>query len=176
MEVAVFLIFGALALISAVLVVWHRNPVYSVMSLVVTFVAIAVLFVLLGAPFLAALQVLVYTGAILVLFLFVIMLLNVGDEPAGPGITQRILALVAAAGFAALLLLLYWGRFHGFELGPLVPEDVALKPLARQLLGKYLLPFEMVGLLLLAAVIAATALARRERDLEEDVRPGESPR
>jgi len=76
MELAVFAIFAFLALASAIVVVAHRNPVYSTMSLVVTLVSTAVLFVLLGSPFLAALQVLLYTGAILVLFLFVIMLLD----------------------------------------------------------------------------------------------------
>ena len=161
MELAVFLLFGVLALLSSLVVVLHRNPIYAVMSLVVTFVSIAVLFVLLGAPFLAAIQVLVYTGAILVLFLFVIMLLNVsGDRSGGPNL-QKTMALIAAAGFAILLLTLFWGRFQGLPLSPLQESDVALKPLARALLGTYLLPFEMVGLLLLAAVTAATVLARR---------------
>ena len=162
MEVAVFLLFAALALVSSLVVVLHRNPIYAVMSLVLTFVSIAVLFVLLGAPFLAAVQVLVYTGAILVLFLFVIMLLNVSRD-GGAGFTlQKVLAVVAAIAFSMLLFTLFWGRYHGLPLAPLQEADVALKPLARALLGTYLLPFEMVGLLLLAAVTAATVLARRE--------------
>ena len=80
MELLVFLIFAFLAVASALVVVAHRNPVYSTMSLVVTLFSVAVLFVLLGAPFIGALQVLIYTGAIVVLFLFVIMLLNIGRE------------------------------------------------------------------------------------------------
>ena len=164
MEVAVFLLFAALALVSALIVVLHRNPIYAVMSLVVTFVSIAVLFVLLGAPFLAAVQVLVYTGAILVLFLFVIMLLNVSRDASENGLDlQKALAIVVAAGFVLLLGTLFWGRYQGIELGPLQESDVALQPLARSLLGKYLLPFEIVGLLLLAAVTAATVLARRSK-------------
>ena len=161
MEVAVFLLFGLLALISSCVVVLHRNPVYAVMSLVVTFVSIAVLFVLLGAPFLAALQVLVYTGAILVLFLFVIMLLNVGREAPEPQNLQKAVAVIVAAAFSGLLLVLFWGKFAGFSLAPLERADVALVPLSRTLLSTYLLPFELVGLLLLAAVVAATVLARR---------------
>ncbi len=161
MELAVFLLFALLSLASSLVVVLHRNPIYAVMSLVVTFVSIAVLFVLLGAPFLAAVQVLVYTGAILVLFLFVIMLLNVSRDSSGAWNLQKVLAAVAAIGFAALLFTLFWGRFHGLPLAPLQETDVALMPLARALLGTYLLPFEMVGLLLLAAVTAATVLARR---------------
>ncbi|MDH3745791.1 MAG: NADH-quinone oxidoreductase subunit J [Acidobacteriota bacterium] len=162
MEVAVFAVFALLALGSALVVVLHRNPIYSTMSLVVTLISIAVLFVLLGAPFLAALQVLVYTGAILVLFLFVLMLLNVGAGGRGPDrLGQKIGAVGASAAFGVVMLTLLWGRFHGFELSPLTEEIVALKPLAKQLMTTYLLPFEMVGLLLLAAVIAATALAKK---------------
>ena len=161
MEVAVFLLFAALALVSALVVVLHRNPIYAVMSLVVTLVSIAVLFVLLGAPFLAAIQVLVYTGAILVLFLFVIMLLNVSRDASTAFDLQKVMATGDAVGFSTLLLVLFWGRFEGLPLSPLEQADVALKPLARALLGTYLLPFEMVGLLLLAAVTAATVLASR---------------
>ncbi len=163
MELAVFLLFAALAVASALVVVVHRNPVYSVMSLVVTLISLAALFVLLGAPLLAALQILVYTGAILVLFLFVIMLLNVGREApgGGGGAGQRVGAAVAGLAFGGLLALAFWGRFGLLAGAPLHPVDVALKPLARALLSEYLLTFEMVGLLLLAAVIAATVLARR---------------
>jgi len=164
MQVAAFALFALLALTSAVVVVSHRNPVYSVLSLVVTLVSLAALFVLLGAPFLAALQVLVYTGAILVLFLFVIMLLNVGKEEAirdGSGKVQKIGAVLAAAAFAVVLGMLFWGRFVGYTMTPLTEGAVAVKPLAAALMSRYLLPFEMAGLLLLAAVIAATVLAQR---------------
>ncbi|MGH7858980.1 MAG: NADH-quinone oxidoreductase subunit J, partial [Candidatus Binatia bacterium] len=83
MELAAFAVFALLALGSALVVVFHRNPVYSTMALVVTLLATAALFVMLGSPFLAALQVLLYTGAILVLFLFVIMLLNLTGRELG---------------------------------------------------------------------------------------------
>ncbi|MDH3254616.1 MAG: NADH-quinone oxidoreductase subunit J [Acidobacteriota bacterium] len=162
MSLAVFAVFASLATISALVVVLHRNPVYSVMSLVVTLVSVAALFVLLGAPFLGALQILVYTGAILVLFLFVIMLLNVGreDTDSGGG-GQRVVALIAAALFGGLIALLFWARYQGLRVPTLTPEAVALRPLARELLSTYLLPFEIVGVLLLAAVIAATVLAAK---------------
>ncbi len=162
MEVAVFALFAVLAIVSALLVVLHRNPVYSVLSLVVTLVSTAVLFVLLGAPFLAALQILVYAGAILVLFLFVLMLLNVEREAPGPDrLGQRVGAVASALIFGGLLVGLLWGRFGVTEISALEPAQVAIRPLARRLMETYLLPFEMVGLLLLAAVIAATVLARR---------------
>src|SRR3954468_16718903 len=80
METLIFLIFAALALGSGVVVVVHRSPIYATLSLVLTLFSMAVLFILLGAPFLGALQILVYAGAIVVLFLFVLMLLNVQKE------------------------------------------------------------------------------------------------
>ena len=162
MELAVFALFAFLAVASAMVVVTHRNPVYSVMSLVVTLISLAVLFVLLGAPFLAALQVLVYTGAILVLFLFVIMLLNIEPEaPAGGHKLQKLGAAVAVLVFAGLLATWFVDAQGSVEPVALDAEAVALEPLARRLFSTYLLPFEIVGVLLLAAVIAATVLARR---------------
>ena len=162
METAIFLLFAFLAVLSAGVVVMHRNPVYSTMSLVVTLVSLAALFVLLGAPFIAALQVLIYTGAILVLFLFVIMLLNVQDEELPWPSLKSIQAW--AAGFAAvvfggMMLLLFWNARRPMD--PMTEELVSMKGLARGLFTDYLLPFEIVGLLLLVAVIAATVLARK---------------
>lgn len=163
MELATFCLFAVLALGSAIVVVAHRNPVYSVMSLVVTLFSTAVLFVLLGAPFVAALLVLVYAGAILVLFLFVLMLLNVGSATSegGGGGLQRIIAACGGLMFAGLLGLLAWQDPMARAIQPLSEDYVAIKPLARLLFSTYLLPFEIVGLLLLAAVIAATVLARK---------------
>lgn len=164
MELAVFVLFAGLALASAVVVVSHRNPVYSTMSLVVTLVSLAVLFVLLGAPFVATLQVLIYTGAILVLFLFVLMLLNVGREerePADAHQGQRWAAILAGGIFAGTLGATIWKTYRGTALDPLAETAVALKPLARLLFDRYLLGFELVGLLLLVAVVAATVVARR---------------
>lgn len=170
MEMAVFALFATLAVLSALVVVVHRNPVYSVMSLVVTLISLAVLFVLLGAPFLAALQILVYTGAILVLFLFVIMLLNVGDvgnvgreSSSGTrwGSVTSWTAILGSLAMGAVVAVLVGSRTAGQPLGELQEAFVSLPNLAGELFGRYLLPFEMVGLLLLAAVIAATVLAKK---------------
>lgn len=164
MELVIFLLFALLALGSAVVVVLHRNPVYSTMSLVVTLISLAALFLLLGAPFIAALQVLIYTGAILVLFLFVIMLLNVQDENL-PKRTIRSVqgwtAVLAAAVFSGLLVTLSLRSTADESAVPLTEDFVSLKGLAVQLFQEWLLPFEIVGLLLLVAVIAATVLARK---------------
>src|SRR5215470_7180769 len=110
MELATFALFALLAVVSSIVVVAHKNPIYSTLSLVLTLFAVAVLFVLLGAPFIAALQVLIYAGAILVLFLFVIMLLNIGREEGGPAghRAQPVSAIVAGLVFAGLLGLLFW--------------------------------------------------------------------
>jgi NADH-quinone oxidoreductase subunit J len=165
METLIFLIFAALALGSAIVVVAHKSPVYSTMSLVLTLVSVAVLFVLLGAPFLAALQILIYAGAIVVLFLFVIMLLNLQkDETARAGRGAQLwVALLGTVVFAGMLVLLFWRRAAP-AAGPLTEELVSLKALSRVLFSDFLLPFEIVGLLLLVAVIGATIAARKSTD------------
>jgi NADH-quinone oxidoreductase subunit J len=168
MELAVFLLFAAITVGFAIAVVAHPHPVKSTMSMVVVLFAMAVLFVLLGAPFLAALQVLLYTGAILVLFLFVIMLLNIGRERTAvtPRLAQRWVALVAAAFFAGFLGMLLW-RTHGpVAVDPLTEEYLSIRRLAWELFSTWLLPFELVGLLLLVAVVAAYVLARLPREGE----------
>jgi NADH-quinone oxidoreductase subunit J len=163
MEMAVFVVFGLTALLSGIVVVSHRNPVYSTMSLVVTLVSTAVLFVLLGSPFLAALQILLYTGAILVLFLFVIMLLNIGRERAGTGRTtlQTWSALILALILAGALCRLLWDAHGTAQAAPLDASFVAMRGVSELLFSVYLLPFEMIGLLLLVAVVAASWVARR---------------
>lgn len=176
MEMLIFVIFAVLALASAVVVVWHRSPVYSTMSLVVTLFSMAVLFVLLGAPFIGVLQVLIYTGAIVVLFLFVIMLLNVGREEAqSTGLRpQVVMAIFGASVFAALLLLAFGSA--GALISPeLTPGMVSVKGLARELFRDYLLPFEIVGLLLLVAVIGATVAARKPPSLTPLSHPSSLP-
>ncbi len=179
METLIFFLFAALALGSAIVVVVHRSPIWATLSLVLTLFCVAVLFVLLGAPFVGALQVLVYAGAIVVLFLFVIMLLNIQREEsahAGRG-AQLWVALVGAVVFLGMLGLGFWrGGFPA--VGPLTPESVSLKALAAELFSRYLLPFEIVGLLLLVAVIGATVAARRPGEtgsLEAKVGDEEAP-
>ena len=165
MEKLIFLVFAALALGSALVVVSHKNPVYSTMSLVMTLVSVAALFVLLGAPFLGVIQVLIYTGAIVVLFLFVIMLLNLQprsrEEPAFAGQGLQVAGAIAGALLLWVLIGFAFWRSGLGALKPLTPEMVAIKTLAHDLFTEYLLPFEIVGLLLLVAVIGATVVARK---------------
>lgn len=169
MEVAVFAIFAALAVASALAVVANRNPVYSTMSLVVTLLSTAVLFVLLGSPFLAILQVLLYTGAILVLFLFVIMLLNVGRERPVAGVSKQTWFTAALAlVFLGLLARLIWDAYGDVTSEPLTEAFVATRGVAEQLFSTYLLPFEIIALLLLVAVVAASWVARRPESEEKE--------
>ena len=172
-ETVIFLLFALLAVASSLVVVMHRNPVYSTMSLVVTLFAVAVLFVLLGAPFIAAIQILVYTGAILVLFLFVIMLLNITREESAVS-QQKVQmggALLGALVFGGMLALLFWNAQRTMD--PMTEELVSMKGLAREMFTDYLLPFEIVGMLLLVAVIGATVAARKPPKMEKPVEPME---
>lgn len=172
-ETLIFLLFALVAVGSSLVVVMHRNPVYSTMSLVVTLFSVAVLFVLLGAPFIGAIQILVYTGAILVLFLFVIMLLNITREETAVS-QQKVQmggALLGALVFGGMLALLFWNASRPMD--PMTENLVDMKALARQMFGEYLLPFEIVGMLLLVAVIGATIAARKPPQPDKPVEPME---
>jgi NADH-quinone oxidoreductase subunit J len=165
-------------------VVTHKSPIYATLSLVVTLFSMAVLFILLGAPFLGALQILVYAGAIVVLFLFVIMLLNVTKEEgahADRGV-QLWVAILGALVFLGMFWLAFWRtglRIGGPSPLPLTADQVSLKGLATALFTDYLLPFEIVGLLLLVAVIGATVAARKPGSeaiqMEDDLAAGGEP-
>jgi NADH-quinone oxidoreductase subunit J len=160
METVIFLIFAVVAVASSLVVVVHKNPVYATMSLVLTLFSVAVLFVLLGAPFLGALQILVYAGAIVVLFLFVIMLLNLQKSEESRLTAQLAVAILGALIFVGMVGLVFW-RAGAPALQPMTEELVSLKALSTVLFSDYLLPFEIVGLLLLVAVVGATVAARR---------------
>jgi NADH-quinone oxidoreductase subunit J len=162
------LVFDAAAVLTilfAAVMTVHRHPVKSVLALVVSFFGLAVCYVMLSAPFIAAIQVIVYAGAILVLFLFVLMLLNVGEETRerDPWPIQRVLAGMALVLFAGMLLGLL--RAHGAAIAaPRGAPTADIAPLARLLFASYLLPFEALSVLLLAALVGAFVLARRETD------------
>jgi NADH-quinone oxidoreductase subunit J len=181
METLIFILFAALAVGSGIVVVVHRSPFYATLSLVLTLFSMAALFILLGAPFVGALQILVYAGAIVVLFLFVIMLLNVQQEETAH--SRRSVQLVMAILGAIVFLGLFWLAYRQTTLGaaaPLSAELVSLQGLAGALFTDYLLPFEIVGLLLLVAVIGATVAARRpdteSSRPEDDYVSGDEPR
>ena len=165
METVVFFAMAALAVACALLLIFFRNPVYSALSLVGTLFSVAGLFVLLDAHFLAAVQIIVYAGAIMVLFLFVIMLLNLGSEDAQEKVTGRY-RLIGVVFLSALLA----GHLSlmMFRQGWSAPVDnEALTTNNIPYLGKllytdFLFPFEVVSMILLVALIGVVVLVKRE--------------
>ena len=159
-ELGIFFFFAAIAVIFAAVVVLHRNPVVSALSLVASFFALAVMYVLLDAPFMAALQVIVYAGAIMVLFLFVIMLLNLQhqeEERTRP--IQQFLGWVSGIAFCVTLVY-YLGKEVVIRTLPtLFQSDTRF--IGKALFEAYLLPFELVSILLLAAIVGALVLSQR---------------
>lgn len=167
-EQILFIFFGAISLIGAISVISFRHPIYSALSLIVTFFAQAGLFVLLGAHFVAAVQVIVYAGAIMVLFLFVIMLLNLGTLSAQGAIGRKL------KGFAIILGILLAAEGIYIAMNALNDTAVASAQTATEsvttttydigelLFSKYLLPFEVTSLILLAALIGVIVLVKRE--------------
>ena len=160
MHVLAFYALAALMVLFTLLTISSRNPVYSAIFMILSFAATAGLFVLLDAYLIAVVEVLVYAGAIMVLFLFVIMLINLRPEEQ-EGLKLNPLAIVAAGTFLALV-----SRALS-ELGPAVseaPNALLGSPglIAETLFRRYVVPFEAVSLLLLAAILGTVVLARRQ--------------
>lgn len=171
MELILFLVFGLVAVVSAIMVIVQRSPIYSALALIVTFFCMAGLFVLLHAEFVAAVQVIVYAGAIMVLFLFVIMLLDLRREEGrrfAPGKAQ-VACGVAGAGVLLLLLAALAGTGSiTAQRGTITPETLGrlgnTQVIGSLLFTDYLFPFEVTSVILLIAIVGAIVLARRERD------------
>jgi NADH-quinone oxidoreductase subunit J len=161
METAVFFAAAAIAVISALVAVAHRDPVVNVLSLVITMFCVAVNYALLGASFLAAAQILVYAGAILVLFLFVVMLLNApADRPAQePRPFQRVAGTLTALAFGLGAVVLLLSFRSEAAAAPAAGTGVQI---GRLLVGPYLFAFELVSVLLLAALVGALVLVKRK--------------
>jgi NADH-quinone oxidoreductase subunit J len=164
-QLVVFAVASFLALAFALAMVVQRTPVRSVLSLVVTFFGLSVLAILLAAPFIAALQIFVYAGAILVLFLFVIMLLNLKEEAADQDDrpVQRILGLLVALGLGGLLAgATLRAPVPSGSSARLIPVPDEIPALGRLLFSDYLLAFEALSLLLLVAAVGALLLSKRK--------------
>ncbi len=159
-EWILFGILSVVAITSALMMVLNRNPVHSALWLVLTFLCVAVFFLILGAQFLFAVQIIVYTGAIMVLFLFVVMLLNPEREHEMPsGGNERL----GAVGLGVLLLLLIAGgvlQRAGLP-APSTAPAVTMRDVGLALYGQWLLPFELASILLLAAMVGAIVLTKR---------------
>ena len=167
---AVFFLFAGLAIACAISMVYHKNPLYSAISLIGVFVALSCVYVTLAAPFIAAVQVLIYAGAIMVLVIFVIMLLNLDDDR--PLNRLRYLYAVGA-GLGLILLVQTFFIFyavmrapqHGVQMDESVGKTLSI---GSSMYTAYLLPVEVVGVLLLMAIIGAVILVRRLNQPELD--------
>lgn len=166
MESIFFTLVAAVAVLSAILVISCKNPINSALSLIMTFFCLATLYVMLDAPFMAAIQIIVYAGAIMVLIVFVIMLLNIRTE-AGKKTSHSIIA----GGVVGVLILIQTGYllFRSTLTGNkgLLDSAVIAKIGHTELIGtalytEFLLPFEITSLLLLSAIIGAVILSKRK--------------
>jgi NADH-quinone oxidoreductase subunit J len=162
MDAILFYVFASLAVASAVVVIAQRNPIYSAFALIVTLCSLSVIFALLGSPFIAVLQVIVYAGAIMVLFLFVLMLLNVKseeDRPVGGGRTLRGVALA----LVTLLVLQAGAVLVRSQATPAPQFDASTRKMAQILFSPHFLyVFEATSILILAALVGAVVLAKKE--------------
>src|ERR1700745_24921 len=164
MQDVLFYLFAFLTLLCGFLVVanpFSRNPVTSAMFLVLTIVSLAGLFVLLHAFFLAAVQVLVYAGAVMVLFLFVIMLLDLpAEERRKIRFAGVVSGLIAVGAIVAIFLQALWHAALGAQSSPNIEGGTV--PLGQLLFTQYLLPFEIVSVLLLVAMIGVVLLSKKD--------------
>jgi len=163
MTATLFYFIAFLTIISALFVVLNRNPVYSAVMLVFCFFSLAALYVLLEAYFVAVLEIIVYAGAIMVLFLFVIMLINVGKEIAATSIIvkAKVLPFVLVVLFSLNIILLILWRNEGLHQSNTISSVGSITAIGQALFTKYLLPFEIASLLLLVALIGTVYLAKR---------------
>jgi NADH-quinone oxidoreductase subunit J len=163
LDAILFYVFAAVAVASALGVVGQRNPTYSAFSLIATLCSLSAIYGLLGSPFIAVLQILVYAGAIMVLFLFVIMLLNVKREADVDG-GAPVLKTVALG--LALLLALQLGAVVAAHTGPVPPPQVyeaSTRAVAALLFShRFLYVFEATSILILAALVGAITLAKKD--------------
>jgi NADH-quinone oxidoreductase subunit J len=184
MSTVIFYVFAAIAVLSATLCILQRNAVSAALWLVSTMFSLAAIYVLLGAQFIAAIQVLVYAGAVMVLFLFVIMLLNLAHARSDMRGPSSVAAAIVIVGLLVIELTALW-RYtprrlaseiaqapafadpaNVFAAGPLAQQEAAARgvvgAIAAPLFQVYLVPFEITSILLLAAIVGAVVLAKRK--------------
>ena len=160
-QIAVFLVLAAMAVAGAVSLILQRHPIHSALSLIVVMVSLAGLYLLLGAEFIAAVQIIVYGGAIMVLFIFVIMLLNAGEEER-TNVSRMARFVGVPLGVMFLLEVAYWIARATSRLAPSPSQLVSTRDLSTMLFREYAFPFELTSFLILIALLGALVLARRE--------------
>jgi NADH-quinone oxidoreductase subunit J len=161
----VFIACGVMAIVGALALILAREPVHSALALVLVMISLAILYLLLGAAFIAAIQILVYAGAIMVLFVFVIMLLNAGEE-----VRTNVSRLAKWVGLPLGIFFLAemtYSLFHEYgnraaASGAAAPDPQLTQQLSMKLFTEFVLPFELTSILILIAVLGALVLAKRE--------------
>ncbi|CAD7801612.1 MULTISPECIES: NADH-quinone oxidoreductase subunit J [Chryseobacterium] len=164
MDQFLFFLVAFLAVSSAVYFVFARNPLYAILSLIVTMFSIAGMYILLNAQFLAIIQIIVYAGAIMVLFLYILMMLNLNKEDESKKNNTLKFVGVFTAG---LLLIGVLGVFRGVQEQHVVVENVdkgvgLTKNLGRLLFNEYVLPFELASILILAGIVGAVLIGKKD--------------
>ncbi len=158
-----FYLFAAVAVLAALNVVLQRTPVYSALSLIVVLCALAGVYLLLEAEFLAVIQIIVYAGAIMVLFVFVIMLLNAGHEaPSHRSRMAKWLGAPLIGAFLGEMLMIIWDQFPPGSSPAPASLDGSPAAIGNLLFRNYALPFEVTSILILVAVLGAVVLAKKE--------------
>lgn len=165
MDLIAFIIFATIAVACGISLVVQKHPIGSALSLIGVMGSLAVLYLLLGAEFIAAVQLIVYAGAIMVLFVFVIMLLNAGEETTvGRSWPSRLLGIPLLTVFLGLLAYLLQRMSPSMGTVTFGTFNVGAKEIGRSLFNHYLLPFEVTSVLVLIAILGAIVLARKEID------------
>ena len=163
MDQILFYLFSALALGSASYFVFSKNPLYAILSLIVTFFTIAALYILLNAQFLGIIQIIVYAGAIMVLFLYVLMMLNLNKEDESKKHNINKLVGIVAGGILFVGML---GAYKGLKTGVATKDvDVSVgltKNLGKLLFNEYVLPFELASILILAGIVGAVLIGKKD--------------
>lgn len=156
-----FVLIAGLVVASAIAVVALRNPIHSALALVLNLLGVAALYAMLDAHFLSAVQIIVYAGAIMVLVLFVIMLLNIKVEAAkGKGLVLTIAAALTGLAFLALLAPMFYGAVQGFTEHA-KPVEGTVEGIGELLFTRYLFPFEAASVLIMVAIVGAVMMGKR---------------
>ena len=171
MELYFFLFFAIVAVASGVAMIMQRNPIYCVLLLIMVMISLAGLFLMLNAQFVAIIQIVVYAGAIMVLFLFVIMLLNLSHEEKGTFRIQRLLAVICSVGLFVPLVMMLYSNAPDQTSGLMAENTLGLgevEQIGLLLFTKYLLPVEIAAVLLLIAIVGAIVLTRHGTIVVDD--------
>jgi NADH-quinone oxidoreductase subunit J len=165
LESIFFILFAIVAIIAALGVITFKNPVHSVFALIVCLLQIAAIYILLRSPFLAVVQIFIYVGAVMVLFIFVVMVLDIkkASLEAFPGVNRWPVYVILPVVAVEFLIVIFGRSFAHMQL-EVAGAETKVEVIGRALFTEYLLPFEVISVLLLAAMVGAIILAKKRWD------------